>query len=68
MPDQLSGPLSDTFLEIYLDHHYRKAKRIQARARAVGLSLDRLTAMARDGVETIDFNLNLLEQADNART
>jgi hypothetical protein len=60
---ELSGPLSDTFLEIYLDHHYRKAKRLQARARLVGISLDQLAVMARtDGVETIDFKLNLMEQ------
>lgn len=62
MNDKLIGPISDTFLEIYLEHFYRKAKRIQSRARGLGVSLEHLAKMARENVETIDFNLNLLHE------
>lgn len=61
--EDMSGPMSDTFLEIYLDYYYRKAKKLQTRARAVGISLDKLTVMARaDGVEKVEFNISLLEE------
>lgn len=65
---ELSGPLSDTFLEIYLDHYYRKAKKMQARARSVGITLDQLTIMAMsEGVETVDFKLNLIEEQNGTK-
>jgi len=54
------GPDS-TFLETYLEHYYRKAKRLQAIARAQGISPEKLNAMAKEGVETLEFKLNINE-------
>ena len=65
MNENIIGPVGDTFLELYLEHHYRKAKRIQSRAKGLGVSLEHLAKMARENVETIDFNLNLLQEQQN---
>lgn len=56
----LSGPLSDTFLEIYLYHHYKKAKKLQTMARAASISLDDLVFMVKEDPENIEFKINLL--------
>lgn len=65
--EELSGPMGDTFLEIYMDYHYLAAKKLQSRARALGLSLDALTVMARAGVGTIEFEITLMEEKHNEK-
>jgi hypothetical protein len=54
------GPES-TFLETYLEYHYRKAKKLQAMARAQGITPEKLNAMAKEDAETVEFKLNINE-------
>lgn len=66
MSERIMGP-DETFLEIYLEHHYRKAKKMQARARALGITPDQLTTMVKSEVETVEFKLNILEEQKNVK-
>ena len=66
MRPELIGPKLN-FVELWVMYCLKKGEELERRAKALGMSDDALADMARDGVETIDFNLNLLEQEQNAR-
>lgn len=61
MSDRTIGP-EDDFLSTYLGKHYRKAKTLMARARAVGVSLDDLAEWAREDFEKLEFKITIREQ------
>lgn len=60
MRPELIGP-KPTFVEIYLAHCIKKGEQLERRALALGITYEQLADMASDGVETMDFKLNLIE-------
>lgn len=60
MNTEIIGPM-DTFLELYINHAYRKAKRLQKEAGNLGVTLDELARMFKENPDAIEFNLSLLK-------
>lgn len=59
MNDKIMGP-EESFLEMYIEYHFRKGKRLQKEARNNGVTIDELAKMFKKSPEHIEFELNLL--------
>ena len=64
MRPELIGPKLN-FTELWVMYCLKKGEDLERRAKALGMSDEELADMARENAETIDFKLNIREQAKN---